>query len=68
MTAENCHYEAVKEYLENTTVCYINPFSRISEVPYTEVECICDFITTNKGYNVCGDQRKILSVEFIGRD
>jgi hypothetical protein len=46
--AENCRYEAIEGYLESTTACYINPFSRTSEVPNVDVECIGDFVTTIK--------------------
>ena len=50
--AENCSYGAVEGYLESTAACYINPFSRTSEVPNADFECAGDFVTTNKGYNV----------------
>jgi len=66
--AKNSHYETVEVYLERTTASYINPFSRISEVPKADFECTCDLVKTNKGYNVCVDQWKVLPVEFIGRN
>jgi hypothetical protein len=54
--AENCRYEAAEEYLEITAACHINPFSRTSEVPNSDLECTCDFVKTNRCCNVCWDQ------------
>jgi len=66
--AENCSYEAVERYLGSATACYINAFSRTSEVPNPDFEFTCDFVKTNKCYNVCWDQWNVLPVEFIGTD
>jgi hypothetical protein len=66
--AETRHYEVAEGYLESTNACYINSLWRTSELPNADIECTCDFVITNKGYNVWGDQWKVFFVEFIARD